>query len=86
MKYSEHYKLRLPQRGGEDGADDAADINDLTYNFEVLDGLLAAFTQTCDGLEQDKAEAEALARHMENHTDAHGMAALTTEQLAQLLG
>lgn len=92
MKYSEHYSLRLPQRGGEDASDDAADINDLTYDFEVLDQALHACAQSCAQLGQDKASAAALAQHAASQQNPHGvtaaqlgLAALTADELDEML-
>ena len=92
MKYSQHYNLRLPQRGGEGASDDAADINDLTYDFEILDSQLYACAQSCAQLGQDKASAQALAQHAASQQNPHGVTAaqlgleaLTSGQLEALL-
>ena len=49
MRYSEHYHLRLPQR--LDGENDAADIEDLNYNTNIIDRML-------DEVEQELEEEQ----------------------------
>ena len=38
MRRSKYYNMRLPERGAREGeANDAADIEDLTYDLEIID-------------------------------------------------
>lgn len=76
MKYSEHYKMRLPERGALEGqANDPADIEDLTHNFGILDAELARQKAEDVRLEREKAKRTELAAHVERADNPHGVTA-----------
>lgn len=64
MKRSPNYNFRLPQRGAREGEpNDAADIEDLTYDLEIVDKELARQKAEDERLEKEKATKQALAQH-----------------------
>lgn len=64
MKRSRYYNLRLPERGAREGeANDAADIEDLTYDLGVLDEELERQRAEDARLEKEKATKSALSQH-----------------------
>lgn len=64
MKRSKYYNLRLPERGAQEGeANDAADIEDLTYDLDIVDGELERQRLEDARLETDKATRVELAQH-----------------------
>ena len=64
MKRSPNYNFRLPQRGAREGEpNDAADIEDLTYDFEIVDTELARQKAEDERLEKEKATKLALSQH-----------------------
>lgn len=74
MKWSKHYGLRLPERGALEGqANDPADIEDLTYNFGVMDAELARQKEEDARLEREKAARTELAAHAERTDNPHGV-------------
>lgn len=82
MKRSPYYNLRLPQRGArENESNDPADIEDLTYDFEVLDTALYAAQTQITTLDKDKADKTTLAAHAAAATLAHPDASVTDAKI-----
>lgn len=64
MKRSKYYNLRLPERGAREGeANDAADIEDLTYDLGIVDEELERQRSKDEELEKLKATKLELAQH-----------------------
>ena len=50
MRRSKYYNMRLPERGAREGeANDAADIEDLTYDLGIIDAEMPAPGGCADG-------------------------------------
>lgn len=84
MKRSKNYNLRLPERGARTGeANDPADIEDLTYDLEILDEELQRQADEAARLEQDKATKQALAQHAGAALLDHPDGSVTDAKLGQ---
>lgn len=76
MKRSKYYDLRLPERGAREGeANDPADIEDLTYDFGLVDAELERQRLEDARLERDKASRTELAAHTGSKENPHGVTA-----------
>ena len=72
MKRSEFFDLRLPERGAREGeANDPADIEDLTYDFGIVDAEMERQRLADEKLEKDKATREELAQHTGSTANPH---------------
>ena len=72
MKYSDHYRFKLPER--DDDSADSADVNDLNENFEKIDEELHAQAT-------GKADQTALDSHRENSILDHPDGSVTDEKI-----
>ena len=79
MRYSEHYHLRLPQR--LDGENDAADIEDLNYNTNIIDRMLDEVEQELEELDASKASVAQLNAHASAEVLAHPDGSVTDEKI-----
>ena len=76
MKRSKYYGLRLPERGAREGeANDPADVEDLTYDFGVVDAELERQRSEDARLEKDKAARAEMLRHTGDWENPHGVTA-----------
>lgn len=61
MRRSKYYNMRLPERGAREGeANDAADIEDLTYDLEIIDKEMELQRLEDARLEKEKANQDDL--------------------------
>ena len=85
MKKSENYNLRLPERLPE--RNDPADIDDLTYDMQVVDKELARQKKTDEDLDKLKAGKAELNAHSSAAVLAHPDGSVTDDKLgARSLG
>ena len=64
MKRSQYYDMRLPERGAREGeANDPADIEDLTYDLEIVDEEMERQRQEDMRLDREKASRQEFAQH-----------------------
>ena len=64
MRRSKYYNMRLPERGAREGeANDAADIEDLTYDLEIIDKEMERQRLEDVRMEKEKATKLELSQH-----------------------
>ena len=86
MKRSPNYNFRLPQRGAREGEpNDAADIEDLTYDLEIVDKELARQKAEDERLEKEKATKQALAQHQSAEVLDHPDGSVTDAKIGTCL-
>lgn len=84
MRRSKYYNMRLPERGAREGeANDAADIEDLTYDLEILDSELERQRLEDARLEKDKATKVELSQHKSAAVLDHPDGSVTDAKIGQ---
>ena len=84
MRRSKFYNMRLPERGAREGeANDAADIEDLTYDLGIIDAEMERQRLEDVRLEKDKATKLEMSQHKSAAVLDHLDGSVTDEKLGQ---
>lgn len=84
MRRSKFYNMRLPERGAREGeANDAADIEDLTYDLGIIDAEMERQRLEDVRLEKDKATKLELSQHKSAAVLDHPDNSVTDAKLGQ---
>ncbi len=84
MRRSKFYNMRLPERGAREGeANDAADIEDLTYDLGVIDAEMERQRLEDVRLEKDKATKLEMSQHKSAAVLDHPDGSVTDAKLGQ---
>ena len=84
MRRSKFYNMRLPERGAREGeANDAADIEDLTYDLEIIDKEMERQRLEDVRMEKEKATKLELSQHKAAAVLDHPDGSVTDEKLGQ---
>ena len=84
MRRSKFYNMRLPERGAREGeANDAADIEDLTYDLCILDAEMERQRLEDVRLEKDKATKLEMSQHKSAAVLDHPDSSVTDAKLGQ---
>ena len=84
MRRSKYYNMRLPERGAREGeANDAADIEDLTYDLEIIDKEMERQRLEDVRMEKEKATKLELSQHKSAAVLDHPDNSVTDAKLGQ---
>ena len=84
MRRSKFYNMRLPERGAREGeANDAADIEDLTYDLGIIDAEMERQRLEDVRLEKDKATKLEMSQHKSAAVLDHPDGSVTDAKLGQ---
>ena len=84
MRRSKFYNMRLPERGAREGeANDAADIEDLTYDLGIIDAEMERQRLEDVRLEKDKATKLEMSQHKSAAVLDHPDSSVTDAKLGQ---
>lgn len=84
MRRSKFYNMRLPERGAREGeANDAADIEDLTYDLEIIDKEMERQRLEDVRMEKEKATKLELSQHKSDAVLDHPDNSVTDAKLGQ---
>ena len=84
MRRSKYYNMRLPERGAREGeANDAADIEDLTYDLEIIDKEMERQRLEDVRMEKEKATKLELSQHKSAAVLDHPDGSVTDAKIGQ---